>query len=237
MEHQLRLIDELGQTEPDACLRASLVTMNHLAARMRRYSQNLLVLAGQELPGRWNRPVMLVDVESGPRWRDRRVRPRSGQRAAGHRGIRPAANDVVHLIAELAENATSLSAAGTSVGISGRTLVSGGVLIEVTDQGVGMNPEMMAQANRRLENPPRSDVAVSRNMGLFVVGRLAARHGVKVRLQPAATGGLTALVWLPDAVVGCRRRARGRPRPRGARRHGQLGQARATPEDVRALHP
>ena len=64
MEHQLRLIDELGQTEPDAGRRASLVTMNHLAARMRRYSQNLLVLAGQELPGRWNRPVMLVDVPS-----------------------------------------------------------------------------------------------------------------------------------------------------------------------------
>ena len=62
MEHQLRLIDELGQDELDAGRRASLVTMNRLATRMRRYSQNLLVLAGQELPGRWNRPVMLVDV-------------------------------------------------------------------------------------------------------------------------------------------------------------------------------
>ena len=149
-----------------------------------------------------------------------------------------AVNDVVHLIAELAENAASLSAADTPVDISGRALVTGGVLVEVTDQGVGMNPEMMAQANWRLENPPPVDVAVSRNMGLFVVGRLAARHGIKVRLQAAATGGLTALVWLPDAVVVL---------PEAGAAAG-LGPAEPdamassvrpapTPEDVRTLQP
>src|SRR6266700_1498417 len=239
MEHQLRLIDELGQTEPDAGRRASLVTMSHLAARMRRYSQNLLVLAGQELPGRWNRPVMLVDVI-------RAAVAQTGEYDRVSVSVQqdiavsgPAANDVVHLIAELTENAASLSAADTPVGISGRTLVTGGVLVEVTDQGVGMNPEMMAQANWRLENPPPVDVAVSRNMGLFVVGRLAARHGVKVRLQPAATGGLTALVWLPDAVVVL---------PEAAGAEADLGPAEPdamassarpapTPEDARVLQP
>ena len=238
MEHQLRLIDELGQTEPDAGRRASLVTMNHLATRMRRYSQNLLVLAGQELPGRWNRPVMLADViraamaQTGDYDRVSVSVPQDIAVSG------PAANDVVHLIAELAENAASLSAADTPVAISGRTLVTGGVLVEVTDQGVGMNPEMMAQANWRLENPPPVDVAVSRKMGLFVVGRLAARHGVKVRLQAAATGGLTALVWLPDAVVVL---------PEAGTAAG-LGPAEPdalassarpapTPEDVRALQP
>ena len=238
MEHQLRLIDELGQTEPDADRRASLATVNHLAARMRRYSQNLLVLAGQELPGRWNRPVMLVDVI-------RAAVAQTGEYDRVSVSVQediavsgPAANDVVHLIAELAENAASLSAADTPVAISGRTLVTGGVLVEVTDQGVGMNPEMMAQANWRLENPPPVDVAVSRKMGLFVVGRLAARHGVKVRLQAAATGGLTALVWLPDAVVVL---------PEAGTVAG-LGPAEPdamassaipapTPEDVRALQP
>jgi hypothetical protein len=175
--------------------------MNHLATRMRRYSQNLLVLAGQELPGRWNRPVMLVDViraavaQTGEHDRVS-VSVQPGIAVSG-----PAVNDVVHLIAELADNAASLSAADTPVGISGHALVTGGVLVEIIDQGVGMNPEMMAQANWRLENPPPVDVAMSRNMGLFVVGRLAARHGVKVRLQSAAAGGLTALVWLPDDVV------------------------------------
>ena len=201
MEHQLRLIDELGQTELDAGRRASLVTMNHLATRMRRYSQNLLVLAGHELPGRWNHPVMLVDVITAAVAQTGEYERVSVSVQPDIAVSGPAVVDVVHLIAELAENAASLSAADTPVDISGGALVTGGVLIEVTDQGVGMNPDMMAQANWRLENPPPVEVAVSRNMGLFVVGKLAMRHGVKVRLQPAPTGGLTALVWLPDAVI------------------------------------
>jgi len=112
-----------------------------------------------------------------------------------------AVNDVVHLLAELAENATSFSSAETPVTISGHLLSSGGVLLDITDQGVGMGAEEMAHANWRLDNPPVVDVAVSRRMGLFVVARLAARHGVRVRLRPAASGGLTALVWLPDEVI------------------------------------
>jgi signal transduction histidine kinase len=201
MEYQLRLIDELGRDEHDAGRRASLATMNRLAARMHRYSQNLLVLAGQELPGRWDRSATLVDVIGA-----------AVAQTGGHERVSvsvqpdiavsgPAVNDLVHLVAELAENAASLSATDTPVDISGGTLAAGGVLIEVADQGVGMNPEMMAKVNWWLEHPPPVDVAVSRNIGLFVVGRLAARHGIKVRLQPAASGGLTALVWLPDPII------------------------------------
>src|SRR6185437_29723 len=118
MEHQLRLIDELGQTELDAGRRASLVTMNHLATRMRRYSQNLLVLAGHELPGRWNHPVMLADVI-------RAAVAQTGEYERVSVSVQPdiavsgpAVIDVVHLIAELAENAGSLSAADTPVDIS-----------------------------------------------------------------------------------------------------------------------
>ena len=85
--------------------------------------------------------------------------------------------------------------------VSGHLLNSGGVLLDITDQGVGMGAEEMAHANWRLDNPPVVDVAVSRRMGLFVVARLAARHGIRVRLRPAASGGLTALVWLPDEAV------------------------------------
>ncbi len=113
----------------------------------------------------------------------------------------PAVNDVVHLLAELTENAASLSPADTSIVISGRQLASGGVLVDIIDQGFGMSAQEMAQANWRLENPPATDVAVSKSMGLFVVGRLAARHGIKIRLNPAEAGGLTALVWLPDALI------------------------------------
>ena len=112
-----------------------------------------------------------------------------------------AVNDVVHLLSELVENATSFSAAETPVAVSGHLLNSGGVLLDITDQGVGMGAEEMAHANWRLDNPPVVDVAVSRRMGLFVVARLAARHGIRVRLRPASMGGLTALVWLPDEVI------------------------------------
>jgi hypothetical protein len=212
--------------------------MNRLATRMRRYSQNLLGLAGQELPGRWNRPVMLVDVI-------RAAVAQTGEYERVSVSVQPdiavsgpAVIDVLHLIAELAENAASLSAADTPVDISGRALATGGVLVEVTDQGVGMNPEMMAQANWRLENPPPVDVAVSRNMGLFVVGKLAMRHGVKVRLQPAATGGLTALVWLPDAVI-VPPEAGGAASPGPAEPDTMASSTRPapTPEDVRTLQP
>ena len=108
---------------------------------------------------------------------------------------------MVHLTAELVENATSFSAADTPVTIAGHLLSSGGVLLEIADQGVGMVADEMAHANWRLDNPPVVDVAVSRRMGLFVVARLAARHGIRVRLRHADTGGLVALVWLPDETI------------------------------------
>jgi hypothetical protein len=112
-----------------------------------------------------------------------------------------AVSDVVHLTAELVENATSFSAADTPVTLAGRQQPNGWVLIEITDHGVGMGAEDMADANRRLANPPVVDVAVSRRMGLFVVARLAARHGIRVRLCPVPSGGLIAQVWMPDEAV------------------------------------
>ena len=112
-----------------------------------------------------------------------------------------AVNDVVHLVAEIVENATTFSPEDTQVYVSGQPLSSGGVLLDITDNGVGISDQEMSHANWRLDNPPVVDVAVSRRMGLFVVGRLAARHGVRVRLRHAQVGGLTALIWLPDTVA------------------------------------
>jgi signal transduction histidine kinase len=112
-----------------------------------------------------------------------------------------AVSDVVHLTAELVENATSFSAADTPVTIAAHMQNSGWALIEIGDQGVGLSAEEIAQVNWRLDRPPVVDVAVSRRMGLFVVARLAARHGIRVRLCPVPSGGLIAQIWLPDETI------------------------------------
>jgi anti-sigma regulatory factor (Ser/Thr protein kinase) len=109
--------------------------------------------------------------------------------------------DVVHLLAEVIENATTFSAKGTQVTVSGHSLRSGGVLINVIDSGMGMLEEQLRQVNWRLENPPAADIEVSRHMGLFAVAHLAARHGIRVRLRTGARGGLIAHVWLPSTVI------------------------------------
>jgi signal transduction histidine kinase len=201
VERQIRLIDQLEQGEQNSERLSSLFQMDHLATLMRRNSENLLVLAGHDVSRRWNQPVALVDVLRAAvseieQYERVTLNVQPGIAVRGQ-----AVSDVVHLTAELVENATSFSPADTPVSIVGHMLSSGGVLLEIADQGVGMGAEEMAHANWRLDNPPVVDVAVSRRMGLFVVARLAARHSIRVRLRPAASGGLTALVWLPDEVV------------------------------------
>jgi hypothetical protein len=201
VERQIRLIDDLEQGEQDPERLGNLFQMDHLATRMRRNSENLLVLAGHDVSRRWTQAVGLVDVLRAAvseieQYERVTLNVQPGIAVRGQ-----AVNDVVHLLAELVENATSFSAADTPVNVAGHLLNSGGVLLDITDQGVGMGAEEMAHANWRLDNPPVVDVAVSRRMGLFVVARLAARHGIRVRLRPASMGGLTALVWLPDEVI------------------------------------
>jgi signal transduction histidine kinase len=201
VERQLRVITRLERGEEDSERLEILFQLDHLATRMRRNSENLLVLAGQELSRRWSRPVVLVDV----------LRAASSEIEQYERvtlNVQPeisvrteAVSDLVHLAAELVENATSYSAAKTPVTIAARLLRTGGVLIEIIDQGVGMGAEDLANANWRLDNPPMVDVGVSRRMGLFVVARLALRHGIRVRLNPVPSGGLSALVWLPDEAI------------------------------------
>ncbi len=201
VERQIRLISHLEQGEQDSGRLANLFQMDHLATLMRRNSENLLVLAGQDLSRRWNRPVALVDVIRAAVSEIEHYERVTTNVQSGVAVRAQAVSDVVHLTAELVENATSFSAADSPVTIAGHLLTSGGVLLEITDQGVGMSTDELAHVNWRLDNPPVVDVAVSRRMGLFVVARLAARHGIRVRLRPADTGGLAALVWLPDEAI------------------------------------
>jgi signal transduction histidine kinase len=201
IERQLALIDNLEQSEQDADRLSSLFRLDHLATRMRRNSENLLVLAGHEASRRWSQPVPLVDVLRAAISEIEQYERVVLNVQPGIQVVGQAVNDVVHLVAEIVENATTFSPEDTQVYVTGQPLTSGGVLLDITDNGVGISEQEMAHANWRLDNPPVVDVAVSRRMGLFVVGRLANRHGVRVRLRHAQSGGLTALIWLPESVA------------------------------------
>ena len=201
VERQMRLIESLVQREEDRERRAVLFRMNRIAARMHRDSQNLLVLAGHELPSNWNQPMVLMNlvraaVSEIEEYERVSVYAQPDIAVSG-----PAVNDMVHLLAELIQNATSFSAVDMPVDVTGQLLNTGGVLISITDRGVGMSMQEIAHANWRLENPPSPDADVPKWIGLLVVARLAARRGVRIRLQEAEFGGLTALVWIPDELT------------------------------------
>ncbi len=201
IERLARTIDSLEQNEEDPGRLSTLFNMDHLVTRMRRNSENLLVLAGHESPRKWSDAVLLVDVAQAAtaeieQYQRVTLTIQPGIAVAGH-----AVSDVVHLLAEIIENATAFSAKDTLVRMSAQQLASGGVLFEISDSGVGVSPARLAELNHRLDNPPIIDESVGRHMGLFAVAHLAARHGVRVRLRPGAPRGLTALVWLPDTLT------------------------------------
>jgi hypothetical protein len=169
---------------------------------MRRNSENLLVLAGQEPPRRWSKPVKLVDVARASLSEVENYERVVLQVPDGVSVVGQAVNDVIHLIAELVENSLSFSPRETRVTVSGSRIDGGGVMLSITDSGIGMTQEELAQANERLMEAPTVDVSVSRRMGLFVVARLAHRHGIRVQLRPHNTGGLTAMVLIPENMLG-----------------------------------
>ncbi|MBR8742530.1 nitrate- and nitrite sensing domain-containing protein [Nocardiopsis sp. MG754419] len=201
VERQLRLIDGLEQSEQDSDRLSDLFQLDHLATRMRRNNENLLVLSGQDNTRKWAQPVPLVDVLRGAVSEVEQYE-RVNVRAPSHISVlgRPV-NDVIHLVAELVENATAFSPHDTEVLVSAKSLDSGVVQVDVTDSGIGMAPDDLAGINARLAAPPVIDVAVSRRMGLFVVSRLAHRHGIKLNLKEAHGGGTTATVIFPPDLL------------------------------------
>ncbi len=190
---------ERGEEDPDRL--AELFQLDHLATRMRRNDENLLVLAGADSTRVQREPAALIDVlraaqsevehytriEFGVIDRDLEV--------AAH-----AVNDLVHLVAELFDNATAFSPPDSTVIVEARRVGDRAVLY-VEDHGIGISPDQLAELNERLATPPMVDVAVSRMMGLVVVARLAARHAVKVELRPAPERGTVADVLLPTVVL------------------------------------
>ncbi|WP_030995569.1 nitrate- and nitrite sensing domain-containing protein [Streptomyces sp. NRRL F-5630] len=223
IQRQLSLISELESREADPDQLSSLFKLDHLATRMRRNGENLLVLAGEEPGRRWTRPVPLVDVlraaaSEVEQYERIELSAVPSTEVAGR-----VVNDLVHLLAELLENATSFSSPQTKVKVTGHALPDGRVLVEIHDTGIGLSPEDLAAINERLAAPPTVDVSVSRRMGLFVVGRLSQRHGIRIQLRPSDSGGTTALVMLPVDVAQGGRKVPGKPGGPG----GQGGPAAA----------
>ncbi|MFE9743765.1 nitrate- and nitrite sensing domain-containing protein [Saccharothrix saharensis] len=203
VERQLNLIDRLEQDEQDPDQLASLFELDHLATRMRRNSENLLVLSGTDLSRRLTRPVPAAEVLGAAVSEvEQYARVQVGQTPELTVQGR-AVNDLVHLIAELLDNATAFSDPVTKVTVRTARTRKGELAIEIQDRGVGMGEQELADANERLADPPDVDVAVSRRMGLYVVARLAKRHDIKVRLRSNEDieGGTTALVLVPDTLV------------------------------------
>ncbi|PJN00550.1 ATPase [Streptomyces sp. CB01201] len=202
IEGQLTLITDLENNEADPDQLESLFKLDHLATRMRRNGENLLVLAGEEPGRRWDQPVPLVDVlraASSEVESYERIEL-SGVPEAEIHGR--AVTDLVHLLAELLENATTFSSPQTKVRVTATRLPDGRVMVEIHDKGIGLTAEDFADINHRLANPPTVDAAVSQRMGLFVVGRLADRHGIRVQLRPSGEqAGTTSLVMLPDPIT------------------------------------
>jgi signal transduction histidine kinase len=200
LHKQLSLLDDMERATSDPSSLADLFRLDHLTTRMRRHAEGLLILAGST-PGRgWHDPVLVTDaanaaVSEVEDYVRVDVVTDSSCFVAG-----TAVNDVIHLLAELIENATAFSPPQTRVAISG-DLVANGFAIEIEDRGLGIPAEERARINDRLASPPDFDLADTDQLGLFVTARLAARHGIKVALRESPFGGTTAIVLLPHSVM------------------------------------
>lgn len=203
VERQLELLEHLEQAETDPDALAELFRLDHLATRLRRNAENLLVLTGADHSATGDgRAAPLIDVARSAaaeieEYARVTVDAPPGPMVAGF-----AAAPLAHLLAELLENATTFSPPHAPVEVTVTTDPQGTTVVSVRDHGIGMTSEEMADAQARIDEPPLLEAAESRRLGLYVVGLLAARLGVAVTLRPARPNGLVVDVALPAAVLG-----------------------------------
>ncbi|MEV7227904.1 nitrate- and nitrite sensing domain-containing protein [Polymorphospora sp. NPDC051019] len=190
---------ERGEEDPDRL--AELFQLDHLVTRMRRNDENLLVLAAADSTRVQREPAALIDVLRAAQAEvEHYTRIEFGVVDRDIEVAAPAVNDLVHLVAELFDNATAFSSPDSHVMVEARR-VGDNVGLYVEDQGIGIKPDLLRELNDRIASPPQMDVAVSRMMGLVVVARLAARHDVRVELRPGTERGTVAEVTLPPSVL------------------------------------
>ncbi|WP_324198330.1 nitrate- and nitrite sensing domain-containing protein [Nocardia beijingensis] len=203
VHRQLALLDQAERQEENADQLELLFQLDHLATRARRNAENLIILGGEKPGRRWRKPVPLLDLV-------RAAVAESLDYARIQTGRLPEAQvssnavaDVIHLLAELMDNATAFSPPQARVEVTG-VVVGRGVAIEIIDQGLGMSEADFAARNEMLANPPDFSVVTlssDTRLGLFVVAKLAHRHGVSVRLGESVYGGVRAVVLIPSALL------------------------------------
>ncbi|MFI9451212.1 nitrate- and nitrite sensing domain-containing protein [Amycolatopsis sp. NPDC052450] len=202
VQRQLQLIERLERDEEDADQLATLFQLDHLATRMRRNNENLMVLSGAEPGRRSGQPVSATDVVRAAVSEIEQYQRVTVQNPPPVRLVGYAANDLMRLIAELLDNATAFSAPETQVTVATRLVEDGSFGIDILDKGIGMNEAEVAEANARLTEAPNVDLTTSRRMGLFVVGRLANRHRIGVSLHGGKDiVGVRATVSVPADLV------------------------------------
>ena len=220
---QLNVINQLEEQEKDPDALADLFRLDHLATRIRRNAENLLVLSGEEPPRTWSNPVLLVDVVRAGIAETEDL-DRVAFDVDEHLAVSgKAVADLTHLLAELVENAVHFSPPQARVIIRTRPYLQtpGAQVLSIEDWGVGLRHEDMDSANRLLADPPEIDLSVSQRLGLHVVARLAKRHGIHVSLTPTPGCGVTAVVVLPPVLFSSEPVTPAAPVPQGGEREAQ----------------
>jgi signal transduction histidine kinase len=200
LTRQLQLLDSMERRVHDPEELADLFRVDHMTTRMRRHAEGLLIVAGGSSGRTWRDPVPIVDVMRAAAaevedYARVRVTARTSAALTGH-----AVADVIHLLAELLENAATFSPANTPVRMDGER-VGRGVIVEIEDRGLGMSEDQLAAINKTLLDPPLFDLSGSDQLGLFIAGQLGKRHEVRVTLRSSAYGGVTAVVLIPTELI------------------------------------
>ncbi|WTG93902.1 nitrate- and nitrite sensing domain-containing protein [Kitasatospora sp. NBC_01560] len=200
---QLRKLDELERKHEDPEILEGLFDLDHLTARLRRYEENLVILAGGQPQRRFRKPVPLLDVLRAAQGEVQDYR-RIMLDVEGHPWLSErAVGPVAHVLAELMENAATFSKPPTPVEVRA-AMVGRGLAVEIEDRGLGMDPQQYDAANRLMSRPPRTDVLARADdirLGFYVVARLAANSGLKIEFRPSAFGGTRVVVLVPDELV------------------------------------
>jgi signal transduction histidine kinase len=202
VQRQLRLIEQLERDEEDPDQLSALFKLDHLATRMRRNNENLMVLSGSELARGGGQPIPLADllragVSEIEHYQRIVVQPPPDAHVVGY-----AAGDLVRLLAELLDNATAFSAPDTPVTVASHRTRRRAIVIDIVDHGIGMNDEDLVRANEQLSQPAGVEGRITRRMGLFVISRLANQHGIRVRLHGGQDiPGLRVTITVPVELV------------------------------------